>query len=309
MKSPRSHLVPSAVTLADGQGGVLRISQLAEVGLTREQRRAQLSAGRWDLIPGRGVVVGRSGEDTPYWMAVVEVGRGSAIGGASALVHAGLTGWTQHPLQVWVPKSYSKDRGKRRGSVLELHETRRWTLDDQVGHGLPRSTPPVAAVQAALWSRTARQGAAIWAMSVQQGLVTPEQIGEQLDRVRRHPFRRPLLLVLGDLADGVQSINELDFARLCREHGLPEPERQVALRTEQGRIYLDVYWRRYRVRVEVNGAHHGELSQMVKDEVRSVHAQTDGDATVPVSVLTLRTAAAAFMSAMADLLRSRGWEG
>ena len=40
----------------------------------------------------------------------------------------------------------------------------------------------------------------------------------------------------------LHSLGELDFARLCRERGLPEPTRQAVCKGPDGRVFLDVRW-------------------------------------------------------------------
>jgi very-short-patch-repair endonuclease len=145
-------------------------------------------------------------------------------------------------------------------------------------------------------------------MPVQQRLVRADAVARELDRVKRHRFRRALIEAIGDIGGGAESLNEIDFARECRIRGLPEPSRQVLRRTPQGRIYLDVRWDRYGVVVEVNGAGHARLDVAMRDEVRVADLQTSGDAVVPLSVLTLRADPDPVFTAIRRLLRSRGWK-
>lgn len=191
---------------------------------------------------------------------------------------------------------------------MHLHETRRWTADtDALCVGVPRSTPAVATVQAALWARSRRQAALCLVMPVQQRLVRVEDLAQELSRVRRHEYRRMLGAVIGDLAAGAESLNEIDFARECRRRGLPEPSRQVVCTLSSGRCYLDVRWDRYGVCVEINGAGHDRLDVALRDEVRIADLQSRGDAAIPMSVLTLRSDPDPMFEALKRLLLSRGW--
>lgn len=305
MKSPKSSLIPSVEQRAAAQGNVLRLGDLHDLGVTPGQRAAQARARRWTPIPGRGVVTATADDQTPHRLALVQVGRGAAIGGVSALQLAGLTGWDEDLVHVWVRKSFSKSDAPG----VEVHESRRWTPDDVLGSGIPRANPTVAAIQSALWAKTLRQAAALLAMSVQQRLVCAEVLAVEFERVKRHRFRVMLRHVIADIGGGAQSINELDFAVLCRAHGLPEPSRQERRQSSQGRIYLDVYWEAYRVRLEVNGAGHGVLVAAMRDEIRTLDAQAEGDAAVQVSVLTIRVEPQPLMDSLRRLLRSRGWPG
>ncbi|WP_295696460.1 hypothetical protein [Lapillicoccus sp.] len=305
MKSPKSSLIATVEEQASTQGNVLRLADLRDLGVTPGQRVAQARARRWAAIPWRGVVVASADDETRHRLALVEVGKGAAIGGASALLLAGLTGWDEEFIHVWVRKSFSKNGAEG----VALHESRRWTPDDLVGSGIPRANPTVAAIQSALWAKTVRQAATLLAMSVQQRLVCADVLAVEFERVKRHKFRVMLRQVIADIGGGAQSMNELDFAVLCRAHGLPEPSRQERRQSSQGRIYLDVYWQAYRVRLEVNGAGHGILVAAMSDEIRTVEAQAEGDAAVQVSVLTIRVEPLPLMDALRRLLRSRGWVG
>ena len=72
--------------------------------------------------------------------------------------------------------------------------------------------------------------------------------------------RHALLTALDDIEQGAHALSEIDFARLCRRNGLPEPTRQSVRPDSSGRVrYLDVEWstRTGRVLVvEVDGALH-----------------------------------------------------
>ena len=71
-----------------------------------------------------------------------------------------------------------------------------------------------------------------------------------------------------DLCDGAHSLGELDFAGLCREHGLPEPTRQAVRTLPDGRIYLDVAWEDIGLVVEIDGGHHALALDTVDDALR-----------------------------------------
>src|SRR3954464_375950 len=92
-------------------------------------------------------------------------------------------------------------------------------------------------------------------MSVQQHLTPPEELGVAALRIKRDRRRRLLHEVVLDLAGGVRSLGELDFARECRRRGLPEPSRQVVRRGRGGRYYLDIAWEEWGVAVEIDGIH------------------------------------------------------
>ncbi len=318
--TPRPHLVPRTRRtpasrhhedgirdLADRQQGVVTLAQLRELGVTAGRRRAQIAAERWTARPYRAVVVGggRGTDSAAWWAALADVGRPAALGGVTALMADGLTGFDENLIHVWLPKSsrVTRPRGVR------VHETRRWDPSDQAVLGIPRARPAVAAVQAALWAVSQRQAVLALVMPIQQRLTLAPDVAEVLDRVRRHRFRPCLRAALADIADGAHSMNELDFARMCRAHGLPEPSRQTMRQDGKGRIYLDVTWDAYRVCLEINGAGHARVDQLLKDNFRAIDLQLKGETAIELSVLTLRAAPDEAMSRIAGVLRAKGWHG
>lgn len=280
---------------------------LRESGLSRGRQRAMVAGGRWRAIPGKGVIAasGPAVAEAAWREALLAIGPGARLGGVTALEADGLKGYVEPQFHIWVPKGHEKD-------VVEgvrLHETRRWSTTDCASSGLPRSTPPVATVQAALWSVSARQAMLCLVMPIQQRLVRVGDVEVQLDRIKRHRFRKALKAGLRDIRLGAESLNEIDFAVACRTRGLPEPTRQVVRRLSHGKAVLDALWEDFGVVVEVNGAGHDALDVAMRDEVRITDLQAQGNAVIPVSVLTLRCDPDPIFDALMRLLRSRGWDG
>lgn len=287
------------------QGGVASRRQLYAIELKRWELRAELRAHRW-VRAGRQTICGHTGELSElarWWAATFEVGSQAALDGVTALQAAGLRGYDDDLIHVSMPKSGRP----RRCRGVRVHETRRRAAGDLVDTGVPRVRPPVAAVRAALWARSDRQSALVLTMAVQQGLTTANAIAEALSTVRRHRRRRLLAAVLADLLDGVRSLGELDFARLCREYGLPCPDRQV-VRAAAGRTaYLDVAWSDYGVAVEIDGIHHAEPGQVLADARRQNDIVRGDMVVLRVPVLGLRTEHDSFMTQIRATLLSRGW--
>lgn len=290
--------------------GVASLAELAESGVPRRVRRAHVRAGRWRPIPYRGTVTHNGPLVGPAaWRAgLLEVGPSARLGGVTALQASGLTGFDEPCVHIWVPKGCQKEAPNAISDTVTLHETRRWNTEDATTGPLRRSKPAIATVQAALWARSRRQAALCLVMPIQQRLARAEDVGLELSRVKRHEYRRALMAVMGDIIGGAQSLNELDFAAECRARGLPEPERQVVRRLSSGRAYLDVSWERFGVAVEVNGAGHDRLDVALRDEVRLADLQAQGEAAIPLSVLTVRCDPEPFFAALRRLLIARGWK-
>lgn len=291
--------------ISEHQARVVTLKQLGESNISRGQRRANVSAERWADLPHRGVItdLGPVEGSSAWWRAVTVLGPHARLGGVTALEAAGLTGYVEPLTHVWLPKSSYK--GQLDG--VRLHETRRWHSTDAAPTGIPRARPEVAAVQAALWARSPRQAVLCMVMPIQQRIVRADDVAEVLTRVRRHEYRRILQESIHDIAAGAQSLGELDFTQMCRQRRLPEPSRQVVRRTTRGRAYLDVYWKAFRVALEINGAGHERLDQVMHDEIRTMDLQVQGDTVAQVSVLTLRCDPEPFFGRLGELLGANGW--
>ena len=162
--------------------------------------------------------------------------------------------------------------------------------------GLPRTRLEVAALRGAAWARTDRQAALVLCLAVQQRLTTGHRLLAALPRVRnrgRRPFVRQ---VLKDIADGAQSLGELDFAEMCRRHGVPPPDRQVLRHTALGRVYLDARWDGSRFVVEIDGAGHRVGLAVTDDNLRQNEVTLGDDRVLRIDLIGLRVHEAAFMA-------------
>ncbi|WP_210503010.1 PDDEXK family nuclease [Nocardioides xinjiangensis] len=293
---------------ASRQGGALSRSQLYAAGFTRAEVRANVRARRWQRV-GRHVVVVHNGplaEETVLWAAQLSGGPRARLDGASSLVASGLTGFTVERHRVSVP------RGARvfRDELVDVRQTRRWRDDDLApGPGPARTRTEVAAVRAALWARSDRQAALLLTMAVQQGVASAELVARALLRVKRDRRLALVTDVVTDLLGGVRSLAELDFARACRDRGLPEPSRQAVRRGPDGRYYLDVLWEEWGVVVEVDGIQHVLADHVVADALRHNDVTLVNLTVLRLPVLGLRVAADEFFAQIERALVDAGWSG
>ena len=144
-------------------------------------------------------------------------------------------------------------------------------------------------------------------MTVQQRLTTAEAIGAALLEVKRHRRLKFIQRIVLDLIEGSQAMGELDFARLCRRHGLPRPDRQVVRKTSNGKAFLDAYWHAHRLVVEVDGIHHLQAPAVVGDALRQNDLSLDADVVLRVPLLGLRVAEDDFMRQIRQGLINGGW--
>jgi hypothetical protein len=300
----RRRALRGAIELAAAQEGVISRPQLYALGVSRGQVRAQLRAQRWCRRRSQSISVttGPLTEEASRWVAVFEAGPRAYLDGASSLIAAGLTNFTLDRHRVSVPRGARV----RRAPGIDIRQTRRWSAEDIVGGGLPRARVDVAAVRAALWATSDKQAALLLTMVVQQGLTSAERIGREMLRVRRDRRRAFIHQVLLDLIGGVRSLGELEFARLCREHGLPEPTRQAVRRDRNGRCYLDALWERWGVAVEIDGIHHTWAQQVVGDALRHNALTLQHVVVLRLPLLGLRVAPDEFLEQIGRALVERG---
>lgn len=285
-------------------GGVLSRRQLAALGYDRDAVAREIAGLRWNEH-GRHTVALHTGELSDValrWRAIWEVGHQVArLDGVSSLEVAGLSGFAEDVLHV------SVTRNSRCPKVTGVRIHRVSRLPEELHPAtLPRTRPEVAALRAAHWARSDRQAALILVMVVQQRLTTGERLLATTEIVRGRARRRFIRDTALDLADGAQSLGELDFAGLCRAHGLPTPERQVVRRGPKGRIYLDVRWRESSLVVEVDGAGHRLGLAVTSDNLRQNAITLTGDRVLRIDTIGLRLEPDLFMAQVRSGLRRFG---
>lgn len=294
-----------AETIA-GEHRVATRRDLARADVPRWFLRNEVARGRWQR-GGPQTLVLHNGPFTEWqrWaVAVRETGGAAALDGVTALQAAGLKGLSDTAIHVSTPRGSTPH--KPRG--VAVHETRRFHRDDVLEGGLPRMRPATAAVHAALWARTDREAKLFPTMAVQQRLTTVAEMEAVVARIRRHPRRRLLLQLLGDLAGGVQSLNELDVAAGLRRRGLPEPARQAIRRRPSGTAYLDNDFPDYGFSLEVDGQGHDDPQQRMKDVLRDLAELAAGSSTVRIPVVVWRLDEEAVLDALEAVFRARGWQ-
>jgi hypothetical protein len=218
------------------------------------------------------------------WRAIWEIGSECAVlDGVSSMQMAGLAGYEEPVIHVSVPWTVT-DRAASGVSVHRLHRGD----GEIVGPGPPRVRTAIAAVRAAQWAGSERQAALLLALPVQQRLVHASHLVRAVAEDRVRGRKRFVRQIVQDIADGAQSLGELDFARMCRSRGLPQPDRQFVVHTESGRIYLDVRWINIGLAVEIDGSGHREGLAVVDDNFRQNLISIKEDVVLRYGLLALR---------------------
>ncbi|HBX80454.1 MAG TPA: hypothetical protein DEH05_04905 [Propionibacteriaceae bacterium] len=280
--------------MAPGRGGVMHRADLRELGITRQDVRTEVEAGRWTPL-GRHTVQVHNGELTTQarlWHAVWESGSGARLDGAAALLGHGMTGFTPEVIDVCLPV------GSAVRPVEGVRARRCPRLPPSFPVGVPRVRPEWATLRAAQWARTDRTAALLMCLPIQQRLIDPRRLLAAWETVERSPRRALLNGIVADAVDGAQSLGELDFAAMCRARGLPEPRRQTIHQLPSGRAYLDAEWEVGLV-VEIDGGHHGLSLNVLDDAWRANEVSIKGRLVLRLPILGLRLDQARFLDQVA----------
>lgn len=296
------------VEFAEANGGALSRKQARTLGVAARSLRSEIDRGRL-LAAGRALrVVGAPPDTRARWvMALANSSPTCALDGVTSLNAWGLEHFDDVAIHLGGPQGARVDRSPD----VRFHCQRRWLAEDVVElHGLRCIRPDVAAVNAALWLPTVRAASTLLAMTCQQDVCDPKEL---LLVARRLPGRlrrsKDVLAVIDEICGGSESINELDFARACRRHGLPEPDRQQALRSPSGLWYLDVEFTKYGVHVEIHGVHHRRPDRAYQDDLKSNEVAISDGLSLRVPSSAIRDEEDAPYEQLARALRKNGWPG
>lgn len=278
-------------------------------GVTDGRIQAHLRAGRWQRVHRRvySTTTGGLTRTQQLWAALLYAGDGAVLSHWTAAELHGLTERVDSVIHVTIPA----DRRIADTSGLRLH--RSWSLDDfQVhpGHLLRRTRVERTVLDLLQTARTVDQAFALVADACQRRLTTPQRLSAALARRPKTRWRALLCIALDEIAAGSHSVLEHKFVVLNRRHGLPSFQRQLQLRTDRIRRWLDCDYAPIPVRVELDGRlGHERVLERWRDMSRD-NAAALADRTVlryGWADVTSRPCAVAGQVAAALVLR--GWNG
>lgn len=200
------------------------------------------------------------------WAAVLHCGPQARLAGRTALILHGWRGELRAPHDVIVARSV---RPRPAPGLVRVRRV--------VGHtgtaALPaRTGVHLATLHTAAWARSDREAMYAIISALQQRLTSPARLLDTLEPLPKLHRRQLIRGVIADFADGAQSLNELDFAGLCRRFGVPPPLRQRRVLDSRGRLRaIDAYFRTASgatIRVEIEGLHHLDPDQYFADITR-----------------------------------------
>jgi hypothetical protein len=300
--------VPGLLELADRQCGIVRRSQLAELGVTHHHVRRQLDAQRWQAIGPRlvAVLTGALVAEQRRWAGQLHVGLDSVLHGRTALEHVGMVGWEVD--LVHIARAHD-DRVPRLAGVVS-HRLR--TLDQsdvRLVRGLRCHAPARAAVEAAAAERNPRTAAGLVHAVVQQRLTTGAEIVRCLDRTPLVRHAQLLRAAAGAASSGSESVSEADVVRLVRRAGLPAPRRQVVIRTPDGErrydLVVDLPDGSFLV-IEVDGPHHHDPRVAAADAIKDAAVLAAGGRVLHIPWHLVRTDPQRIVRQLQDIARAAG---
>lgn len=229
--------------LIERQDGMVARRQLSFLGVHWHDVENQILAGRAVARTPR-VISTFTGDLNPAqrrWLAVLHAGERSMLGGLTAAEELGLRRWEREPITVLVDDELAFEPV---AGVHFFRSRRSFEMLAMPGrNGVPCCRLEPAVLMWAGYDAGPRAAHAVVAAAVQQRLTTAAEMLAWVDRLK--PLRRApaLRVTLRDVAGGSQSGAELDVLRLCRDHAISPPARQVPRRDRDGRRrWTDCEW-------------------------------------------------------------------
>lgn len=292
-----------AIALELSAYGIASRRQLRSHGVRWHDVRDHTAAGRWRPLGNDAVRILEIPWDaalSPIAAGVFNASPNAWADGVSALLLHGLTGWSSDNVHVGLPHTA---RATRDGSTVS-HRAR---IAPRIQHSLlPRAHRVDAALHAAAWAVSERAAATLLSMVVQQRIVRADALIDSLGAKQRLPRRKLIHQLLIDIANGSESLGELDFARLCRRHQIPLPQRQLRRRGPHGTYYLDAVWDDARLIVEIDGAHHYIGDNPTRDALRQNDLSLSNYTVLRVPLLALRSDPGPFITQIRRHLNGLG---
>ena len=291
------------------QRGVLSRQQAIVAGVTLDQVKARLRAGRWQRV-FRSVYATFDGplpRDCLLWAAVLCAGPRAALSHESAAEVVGLADEPGDAVHVTVPS----DRRVAPVKGLVLYNSIRLATSLH-----PSRLPPQTRVEETVVDLTQtsyRLSDAIGWITRACGrrLTRSERIASAIDARRKLRWRTELLAAVTDVGAGAHSPLEVRYLRdVERAHGLPRGSRQYVVVGAAGRrFYDDVCYVDHGVVVELDGrAHHPDEARW-RDMGRDNASVLDGRRVLRFGWADVAATPCAVATQVATLLAVAGWRG
>jgi hypothetical protein len=281
----------------------------ARAFLTEAAIEHRIQSGRWQRLH-RGVFPTDSGPVRyahRLWCAVLACAPEAYLAGATAAAADGLAR-PPFVIDILIPLSRRVTRppsgvALHRSSVLPRGHLHRMAQP-------PRTRVARSLVDAAQWSASHDATRALVADAFRRRLVGLDDLVGVLDQLPRAKHRRWIRQVAIEAAGGAFSLPELEYVRLGRRAGLPEPSRQVIRVDSRGhRRYLDVRYDEWRVAVEIDGGQHIEPAAWWADMRRQNDLWIAGERVLRFPAWAIRERPDEVIAQVRAALSAAGWLG
>lgn len=298
----------TAAELAAAQHGLITYHQALAAGLSPAAVRTRRESGRWTQV-GRGVYR-IAGAPVTWQQRAMAAQLGAPPGSVSShLTAAALAGLDLAPPPL---PHLTVERGRsRRWPGAVIHSARLPVADVTVVQGVPATTVARTLIDCAavLGPRRLQQ---VVDEAVHKRLVDPAQIPGAWDLARRAPGRAGEVRLRGALEPWTGSIRpgspaEVRLRRQVVAWGFPEPELQVPVVDERGRVIglIDLGWTAERIGIEYDSAEFHGPSRWRHDEQRQRAIERQGWVLLRADKLDLQPGASRLRDAVLTAWRRR----
>ena len=301
---------PQAHELLTAQGKAIARYQGMEAGLDPRSVRGKVSSARWQRLQ-RGVYAAFSGDparETVLWAALLRAGPDAVLSHHTAAERHGLIDEPSPIITITVPAGRHPAQVKIPGMVIHRSDAILRTRHPAM---LPPCTRVEDTVLDLIQDAPAFDDAYAWiCRAIGRRRTTADRIRQAMDARKKMRWRRDLAVALGDADEGALSLLEYRYVhRVERPHGLPAARRQARIRQRTGNRYLDNLYEEYGVCAEVDGTAAHPADEQWRDKRRDNANTVGGILTLRFGLLDLGERRCETASAVATLLRSRGWTG
>jgi predicted transcriptional regulator of viral defense system len=301
---------PQARELLAAQGKAIARRQSVASGMDPGAMRTRVRNGRWQRLE-RGVYAAFSGEpsrETVLWAALLRAGPGAVLSHQTAAERHGLIDEPSSLITITVAASKRPARAKISGLVIHRSDA---ILRARHPAMLPPCTRVEDTVLDLIEIAPTFDDAYAWiCRAVGRRRTTTDRIRLAMDARKKMRWRREITVALGDADGGALSVLEYRYIhRVERPHKLPVARRQARIRQRTGNMYLDNLYEEYGVCVELDGTAAHPADEQWLDKRRDNANAVSGLVTLRFGLLDLGDRRCETASAVATLLRRRGWTG
>ena len=298
--------------LLDYQLRVVSRRQALDHGVSTKVASTRTRSGHWQRLH-RGTYATFSGappREARLWAALLRAGPGAVLSHETAAEVHGLTDKPGKIIHITVPIARDPARSGSISGVV-IHRSRNVTSQRLPPWQLPRTPVAETVLDLVNASKTFDDAYSWLSRATGRQLASAEVIREALAARKRMRWRGWLADALDDVTEGVMFPLERRYVRdVERAHGLPSARRQARRDLTSGIRYLDNFYDRYRLCVELDGQSSHPPEQKWRDADRdNDNVFLDDVQTVRLGMRDVTVRRCAQAVRLATVLMRRGWDG